>query len=170
MSPTPAEQNSSLEATMRAPLAEVLFEDFGELPKKSKIDLDEYAVINVSPSVVPNPYVPSFRVFSYNITGANADSGNPEEADGGSADSLKALKKKKKKKSKNGRDHKHRHGGQNSTIDCKKTENQGKWACRPKKPQHASEDAPSRTNTLWTPLGYAQVCNIFSIYYRVQNI
>ena len=55
VSPTPAEQNSSLEATMRAPLAEVLFEDFGELPKKSKIDLDEYAVINVSPSVVPNP-------------------------------------------------------------------------------------------------------------------
>lgn len=155
---TAAEQNKTIGDLTRAPLVDVLFEDFGELPKKSKIDLDEFAVINVSPSVVPNPYLPSFRVFAYNISGANMISDAPEDTDGGSADSPEeSKKKKKKKKGKKGRDHKHKHnGGENSTIDCKKEQNQEKWACRPKKPQHASEEAPSRTNTLWTPLGYAQ--------------
>ena len=49
-------------------LADMLLEDFSELPKKGKTDLDEFAVINVGPSVVPNPYVPTFRVYAYNAT------------------------------------------------------------------------------------------------------
>ena len=48
-------------------LFETLIGEFSDLP--DPMDYDHYAVVNVSPSVVPNPYVPSFRVFSYNITG-----------------------------------------------------------------------------------------------------
>ncbi|KAH8118273.1 Metallo-dependent phosphatase-like protein, partial [Phellopilus nigrolimitatus] len=117
-------------------LAETLMEDFSSLPKKGKTDLDDYVVINVAPSVVPNPYLPTFRVFAFN----------------------KKDKKKDKKKSPK-RDHGHRHPrpGSGAEVDCKKKANRETWACRERKPQHASGDAPSRTNRLWTPLGYAQV-------------
>ena len=63
-----------------------LLVDFERVRKEKKRDEADYAVVNVSPSVVPNPLLPSFRVFSYNITGA-------EHLD---ADS--ALKKNKRKK------------------------------------------------------------------------
>lgn len=36
---------------------------------ESKLDHGNYAVVNVAPSVVPNPYLPSFRIFAYNISG-----------------------------------------------------------------------------------------------------
>ncbi|KAL5507973.1 hypothetical protein ACEPAH_5591 [Sanghuangporus vaninii] len=124
-------------------LAEVLFEDFSALPKKAKTDLDEYAIINVGPSVVPNPYLPTFRVYAYNATG-NADT----EDEG--------MKKKKKKKEPK-RKHGHRHPGRETKkIDCKKKANRSTWACRPEKPHYASKNSPSRRNTRWTPLGYAQ--------------
>lgn len=47
-----------------------LISDFEDLPRRAKIDAGDYAVVNVAPAVVPNPYTPGFRVFSYNITGA----------------------------------------------------------------------------------------------------
>ncbi|KLO18105.1 endopolyphosphatase [Schizopora paradoxa] len=125
-------------------LAEILMKDFSELPSAKKTDLDEYAVINVSPSVVPNPYLPSFRVFSYNVTGAPV----PRK------DAKKDLHLAPVKESK--RKHGHRHPDKNKNIDCNKKEYRDTWACRPEKPYHASEDAPSRRNQLWTPLGYAQ--------------
>lgn len=127
-------------------LAETLFEEFSALPKKAKTDLDDYAVINVGPSVVPNPYLPTFRVFAYNATGG---SGDDVETHGDTE--VQFMKKK------GGRDHGHKHPGKHADVDCKKKENRGTWACRPRKPQYASEDAPSRRNTQWTPLGYAQV-------------
>jgi hypothetical protein len=46
-------------------LDKVLLKDFSELPKD--VDYGDYAVINVSPSVVP-AYFPSFRVFTYNVS------------------------------------------------------------------------------------------------------
>ncbi|KAF8502405.1 hypothetical protein JB92DRAFT_2974313, partial [Gautieria morchelliformis] len=48
-------------------LHKTLHEDFKDMPKKSKIDLDEWFVVNVSPSMLANPYLPSLQVFSYNV-------------------------------------------------------------------------------------------------------
>ena len=127
-------------------------DDFGRMRKEKKRDEADYAVVNVSPSVVPNPLLPSFRVFSYNVTGAEH------------LDADAALKKHKKKK--------HRGDDVPQKGDrfekCKKGEpDAGGWRCHLDKPWHSSPDAPSRTNTLWSPLGYAQVCTIvaFSIDY-----
>jgi endopolyphosphatase len=119
-----------------------LIDDFGELPKKGKTDLDNYGVVNVSPSVVPNPYLPSFRIYTYNITHAG-DNTN--------------MKKKKKRK------HGHRRGEGNKAELCKKKANKDSWRCKLDKPWHSDPDAPSRTNTLWSPLGYAQVCGLATL-------
>jgi endopolyphosphatase len=51
------------------------------------------------------------------------------------------------------RKHGHRHP---EKPDCSLPENQEKYACRPWGPRHASPDSPSRNNTLWSLLGYAQ--------------
>jgi endopolyphosphatase len=37
--------------------------DFQDLPKPKKLHLDDYAIINVGPSVIPT-YFPSVRVFT----------------------------------------------------------------------------------------------------------
>lgn len=151
--PDEEESDASLEASKKKKkkkketLAEILMKDFSELPSSKKTDLDEYAVINVSPSVVPNPYLPSFRVFSYNITGA------PVPRKSSIEENMAPVKESKRK-------HGHRHPDKNKNIDCKKKEYRDTWACRPEKPHHASEDSPSRRNQLWTPLGYAQVSDI----------
>ncbi|KZT24494.1 Endopolyphosphatase [Neolentinus lepideus HHB14362 ss-1] len=118
----------------RDQLYQELLQDFSDLPKEKKIDHDEYAVVNISPSVVPNPYLPSFRIFAYNITGAP------------------------KKYSKTSRRKGHGHG---PTLDKKHACKEGSayqetWWCQLDKPWHSDADAPSRMNTLWTPLGYAQ--------------
>lgn len=140
-------------------LAETLMKDFSELPKAKKTDLDEYAVINVSPSVVPNPYLPSFRVFAYNVTGAPSISvirQKQQSDDDASATPENFLKEIKGSKRKHG----HRHPKKDREVDCAKKEYRDTWACRPKKKFYADEDAPSRRNQLWTPLGYAQVSGI----------
>ncbi|KDQ64518.1 hypothetical protein JAAARDRAFT_28155 [Jaapia argillacea MUCL 33604] len=113
-------------------LFDTLIRDFGDLPKSErKVDFDNYAVINVSPSVVPNPYLPSFRVFTYNTTGT------PK----------KSIKRK----------HGHRHGGMgDKKTECKKEIYADTWWCKLSKPWYSDPDSPSRTNTLWSPLGYAQ--------------
>ncbi|EPQ59245.1 hypothetical protein GLOTRDRAFT_98318 [Gloeophyllum trabeum ATCC 11539] len=110
-----------------------LIEDFSDLPKSKKIDYDEYAVVNISPSVVPNPYLPSFRIFTYNITGGPKkylDSQRKGHYRGPTMDRKKACRK-------------------GSAY-------QDTWWCQPHKPWHSDADAPSRTNALWAPLGYAQ--------------
>jgi len=113
-------------------LYKTLLQDFSALPKSSKkTDLDNYAVINVSPPVVPNPYLPSFRVFAYNVSG-----------------SVRSSSKRK---------HGHpRGGGTDKDSLCKKAKYQDSWKCHLKDPWHSDPDSPSRTNQRWTPLGYAQ--------------
>lgn len=130
----------------QATLLEELFKTFEALPKAKQVDLDQYAIINVSPSVVPNPYLPSFRVYSYNITGV-------------STIGLKDDIKERIKEEKSQRHHHRRKGERGEEPDCKQEKHQGTWACRPKKPYHVDPESPSRTNQLWSPLGYAQVCN-----------
>ncbi|KAJ7700104.1 hypothetical protein B0H17DRAFT_279239 [Mycena rosella] len=113
-------------------LFETLLTDFAAIPKAKDIDLDNYAVINVSPSVVPNPYLPSFRVFSYNVTGAPTS----------------RLK---------GRKHGHHRGDRkNKETQCKLDEYRETWKCQLNESWHSDPNAPSRSNQLWTPLGYAQ--------------
>ncbi|KAI0307327.1 endopolyphosphatase [Multifurca ochricompacta] len=119
-------------------LYDTLVNDFGDLPKKGKTDHDNYGVVNVAPSVVPNPYLPSFRIYTYNITHAR---------DG-------AITKRKKKPSK--RKHGHRRGGGNKEELCKKKKYEDSWRCKLDEPWHSDPRAPSRVNTLWSPLGYAQ--------------
>jgi endopolyphosphatase len=113
-------------------LYDSLINDFGDLPKKGKTDHDNYGVVNISPSVVPNPYLPSFRIYTYNITNNSND-----------------VKKKKRK-------HGHRRGAGDKVKLCKKKKYKNSWRCKLDKAWHSDPDAPSRMNTLWSPLGYAQ--------------
>jgi endopolyphosphatase len=43
-------------------LQQDLFKDFDDMPKVSKMKLEDYTVVNVSPSVIPT-YLPGVRVF-----------------------------------------------------------------------------------------------------------
>ncbi|EGO27522.1 hypothetical protein SERLADRAFT_446757 [Serpula lacrymans var. lacrymans S7.9] len=118
-----------------SPLYDSLISDFEELCKTEEVNYDNYAVINVSPSVVPNPYVPSFRIYSYNITGLSST----------------VLKKSKRKHSR------YHHGNpENNDSECRKEPYRDSWRCKLKQPWHSDSEAPSRRNTLWTGLGYAQ--------------
>jgi endopolyphosphatase len=129
--------------TTQGGLFETLIQDFSTLPKSAKdIKYEDYAVVNVGPSVVPNPYVPTFRIFSYNIT----------EAD------VKSAKKRK---------HGHHRGDQgNKTTQCDSEEYQDTWRCHLDNPWYSDPAAPSRRNGRLTPLGYAQVyLNIAVMYY-----
>lgn len=113
-------------------LFDTLIADFGAMPKAKNTNLDNYAVVNVAPAVVPNPYLTSFRIFSYNATG--------------SPTSL-------------GRNHGHkRGGGKNKEALCKLDEYRDTWKCHLNDSWHSDPNSPSRSNRLWTPLGYTQVC------------
>lgn len=92
-----------------------LLKTYGQVKKEA--DHDSLSVVNVSPSVVPNPYLPSFRIFAYNISGSRYTAGVLGETDGTEG---------------------HRLGDSGSE----------RW--------HTSPDAPSRTNRLYSPLGFAQ--------------
>lgn len=127
-------------ATLATILFEAILKTFASIPKPlKKNDYDNYAVINVSPSVVPNPYLPSFRIFSYNVTDA-----------GSSVTSSFSITK----------DRTPRHGGGRAGDKgklCKLKEFHDTWKCRLQEPWHSDENSPSRRNRLWSPLGYAQV-------------
>lgn len=43
-------------------LQQALYKDFGDMPKVNKMKLEDYTVINVSPSVIPT-YLPGIRVY-----------------------------------------------------------------------------------------------------------
>jgi endopolyphosphatase len=127
----------------REELYDTLLHEFSALPTKSKdLDYANYGVVNVSPPVVPNPYLPSFRVFSYNTTDASVDAN--------------AKGKKKKKGSK--RKHRHRRGDHgNKDSHCRKEEYRNTWKCYLNETWYSDPESPSRSNKQWTPLGYAQV-------------
>ncbi|EGO01896.1 hypothetical protein SERLA73DRAFT_49578, partial [Serpula lacrymans var. lacrymans S7.3] len=130
-----------------SPLYDSLISDFEELCKTEEVNYDNYAVINVSPSVVPNPYVPSFRIYSYNITGLSST----VVRDIGRDEYLIELKKSKRKHSR------YHHGNpENNDSECRKEPYRDSWRCKLKQPWHSDSEAPSRRNTLWTGLGYAQ--------------
>ncbi|KAF9485346.1 hypothetical protein BDN70DRAFT_871374 [Pholiota conissans] len=112
---------------------DALLEEFSSLPKSPK--MTDYAAVNVAPSVVPNPYLPAFRIFSYNITGAS--NGAPPMV----------TQRRKHGEHRNDR---------NNSASCEHPDYQKTWRCHLDQPWHSDENSPSRTNQLWTPLGYAQ--------------
>ncbi|KIJ70553.1 hypothetical protein HYDPIDRAFT_105296 [Hydnomerulius pinastri MD-312] len=139
-----------LGAESRAAASDTLFDtlitDFAALPdSKRKINYDNYAAVNVNPSVVPNPYLPAFRAYSYNVTGL---ANTPVRSVGQSAylKEVRTLKRRNRLP--------HRHG--NTAGQCENAVDRQSWRCRLDNPWHSDEEAPSRKNTLWTPLGYAQ--------------
>jgi endopolyphosphatase len=104
-------------------------EEFRRLPNiTQEQEYDNYAVVNVSPSIVPNPYIPAFRIYAYNVSGVERKRGEEKEE-------------------KKGR----REG-------CGKREYEDTWRCRLLEGWNTDGDGPSRKNGKWTPLGYAQVC------------
>jgi len=105
-------ENEQESGDTRKDLCETLLEEFSALPSQGKeLDLANYAIINVAPSVVPNPYLPSFRIFTYNVTG---------KAD------VEVEKRKKGSK----RRHGHRRGdhGDKATY-CRKEKYRDSWKC-----------------------------------------
>lgn len=112
-------------------LLKSLLADFATLPEKAKeSDMDKYGVVNVGPSVVPNPYVPSFRIYSYNTTGE-----------------ARMLGKRR---------HGHRRGSDGNNATCQSKEHADTWRCHLKRGWHSDPESPCRRNGQWTPLGYAQ--------------
>jgi len=125
-----------------------IIENFSSLPNtKKKTDYDDYAVINVSPSVVPNPYLPTFRIFTYNITGSAKSA--VQDNNPSSDERARTLKDRVPKHPRGGK------AGDKNKL-CKEKEHKDSWKCRLREPWHSDEKAPSRRNTLWSPLGYAQ--------------
>ncbi|KAF5389105.1 hypothetical protein D9757_004904 [Collybiopsis confluens] len=127
-------------------LYDSLLQDFALLPKSNKVNLDEYAVINVSPSVVPNPYLPTFRIFAYNVT-------ETEEALTEDGLTQKTGEVDTQKKRLPGH-HRGKHG--NKASLCKRKPYRDSWKCKLFFSPPSDPNAPSRSSRLWTPLGYAQ--------------
>ncbi|KAI1786520.1 Metallo-dependent phosphatase-like protein [Ganoderma leucocontextum] len=116
-------------------LYKTLMQEFSDLPRYENLDHDNYGVVNVAPPVVPT-YLPSFRIFTYNTTGELYEPGHlgEDEQPGRRRRSMKDL----------------------ADSLCADEAYENTWRCKLSKPWHSNPRSPSRTNRLWTPLGYAQ--------------
>ncbi|KAH9482671.1 Endopolyphosphatase [Psilocybe cubensis] len=140
----PDKNDGEVDMTSDKGLFNSLLQDYRALPKSP--EMTDYAVVNVAPSVVPNPYTPAFRIFSYNVTGAG---GRLAETTA----HMTARRKPRKPKRRPG----HHRGDQgNKTVQCESEEYQNTWRCHFDQPWNSDPSAPSRMNQRWTPLGYAQ--------------
>lgn len=129
-----------------------LMASFEALPETSgHLDYDDYAIVSVSPSLVPNPYLPTFRVFSYNISGLESPS-----VGGISGDEY--FQKTRMERATRWKHLPYRHGNRGKNgAECGSAEYRDSWRCKHFHPWRVDSHAPSRQNSLWTPLGYAQV-------------
>lgn len=118
-------------------LYRLLLQEFSQLPKAQNLDHDNYGVVNVAPPLVPT-YLPSFRIFVYNTTGELYDPGHLGEDEHEQPGGLRTMKDV-------------------AGPLCADVEYENTWRCQLNKPWYSNPRSPSRTNTLWTPLGYAQV-------------
>jgi len=133
----PKEENTRYKSKKN--LFQILMRSFARLEKPSQLDLDTFSVIHTSPSVVPNPYLPTLRVWSYNVSGLGVV---------GLTAASERIGRKNGSKGKDARPSKKR---------CKRREDKYKWWCQlPKRPWYSDENAPSRKNGPLTPLGYVQ--------------
>ncbi|KAG1735733.1 Metallo-dependent phosphatase-like protein [Suillus paluster] len=122
---------------------ETLIADFLEIPEPlEETHYDNYAVVNVNAAIVPNPYIPSFRVFAYNTTGLSGFA-----RDVGSDPYLQTTKATRRRRALND---KQVRASKKPMCELKT------WKCQFDKPWHSDSESPSRSNSLWSPLGYAQ--------------
>lgn len=130
-------------------LFDMLIADFSEIPSPLKeIHYDNYAVVNTNAAIVPNPYIPSFRIFAYNITGLSSAA-----KDISSDPYLQMTKEAWRRRSLN-----HEHARELKKPKCERKKYRNTWRCHFDKPWYSDSESPSRSNSLWSPLGYAQVC------------
>ena len=125
------------------------FDQF-DVPEK-EVDYDGLGVANVAPSVVPNPYLPSFRIFSYNISGSRYSAGALGDTSGTGREEDGQLTHQRHLGDYVDRE-RQCHGGGHPNAS---------WRCMLNRPWHSSPHSPSRTNRLYTPLGFAQVRESF---------
>ncbi|KAG0698681.1 Metallo-dependent phosphatase-like protein [Suillus ampliporus] len=131
------------ETSSRSTIFETLMADFAEIPEPlEETHYDNYAVVNVNAAIVPNPYIPSFRIFAYNTTGLSGFA-----RDIGSDPYLQATKADRRRRALDDK--------QVRAVKRPKCESKT-WGCQFDKPWHSDNESPSRRNSLWSPLGYAQ--------------
>ncbi|KAG2135743.1 uncharacterized protein EDB93DRAFT_1170667 [Suillus bovinus] len=141
------EIDMSLETSLKSTIFETLIADFSEIPEPLEdTHYDNYAVVNVNSAVVPNPYIPSFRVFTYNVTGLSALA-----KDVGSDLHLQTIKATQRRRALN-----HGKVRASRTPKCEHRAFRNTWRCQSDKPWHSDSESPSRRNSLWSPLGFAQ--------------
>jgi endopolyphosphatase len=120
---------------------QITYVNFYDPTKPKDLDFADYAIVNVAPPVVPNPYLPAFRVFAYNISA------------GDDTEIMKTIMGKKRR-------HGHRRGDHDDKASyCRKEIYRETWKCYLNESWHSDPESPSRNNKQWTPLGYAQVCS-----------
>ena len=154
----PAPSDAGHEATVldhkKKELYKLLLQEFSDLPKAENMDLDNYGVVNVAPSVVPT-YLPSFRIFVYNATGEPYLPGHLGVGVGVEDED----KDEEEEEEEAGVEHGTRPRSMRDVAGalCDDAAYARTWRCQLTQPWHSSARAPSRRNMLWTPLGYAQV-------------
>ncbi|KAG1896469.1 Metallo-dependent phosphatase-like protein [Suillus fuscotomentosus] len=141
------EINTSSKTSSRGTLFETLIADFSEIPAPLEdTRYDDYAVVNVNAAIVPNPYIPSFRIFTYNITGLSTLT-----KDIGSDPYLQMIKATQRRRALN-----HEQVRTFKKPKCEHKKFRNAWRCQPHKLWHSDSKSPSRHNSLWSPLGFAQ--------------
>ncbi|KAH8915746.1 hypothetical protein BT69DRAFT_1356325 [Atractiella rhizophila] len=160
-------------------LVDDLKKDFKELPGKKKRDLEEYAIINVAPSIIPT-YYPSMRVFTYNISRGEKDgnvfrqntvqstslllqhqdetldidlSNDHYDEEGEEIDEEEEPIVKTSKRKRKPKKKKKKKKGKRKHGHSHEKPKKGK---KPRLPRHTSPKSPSRTNRYLSPLGYTQ--------------
>ncbi|KAG1754048.1 Metallo-dependent phosphatase-like protein [Suillus paluster] len=144
-----SQEGTELSQNSGSTIFETVMDDFEALAKTKDLNYDDYAVVNVSPSLVPNPYLPTFRVFSYNISGLGSSSVGAVGED-------EYLLMTKMDRASRWKHLPYRHGDDgNDGRQCMSAAYRESWRCK-FHPWRSDSHAPSRQNSLWSPLGYAQ--------------
>jgi endopolyphosphatase len=139
---------------------------FEALPETSEqLNYDDYAIVSVSPALVPNPYLPTFRIFSYNISGLQSSSVGAVGED-------EYLQKTKMGRAARWMHLPYRHGDHgNNSPQCRSASYRDSWKCKRLRSWRSDGLAPSRKNSLWSPLGYAQVRRrVFILEFGVDQV
>ncbi|KAG1805680.1 uncharacterized protein BJ212DRAFT_1486239 [Suillus subaureus] len=141
------EIDMSMKTSSSRTLFQTLISEFSEIPEPLEdTHYDNYAVVNTNAAVVPNPYIPSFRIFTYNTTGLSGF-----VKDIGSGPYLQTMKATQRRRASN-----HGQVRTSKKPKCERKKSRNTWRCHFDKPWHSDSESPSRHNSLWSPLGFAQ--------------
>ncbi|KAG1877519.1 Metallo-dependent phosphatase-like protein [Suillus subluteus] len=141
------EIDMSIKTSSSSTLFRTLITYFSEIPEPLEdTQYDNYAVVNVNSAIVPNPYIPSFRIFTYNTTGLSGF-----VKDISSDPYLETMKATQRKRALN-----YEQVRAFKKPKCERKKSRNTWRCHFDKPWHSNSESPSRRNSLWSPLGFAQ--------------